>query len=158
MAFKGFFCIVGIITVGTAFTMNYCEIPDLIEQYGGEVIVRLTDKVHKPASTIDPVIAGRAIADACAEIDLYLHSRYKLPLTETPAIIKRLACTLTFANLHTDAKADHPAHERAKEARSTLRGIASSTLSIGLSETGSAIEGGDTIQFSAGRNDWQGVW
>jgi len=138
--------------------MSYCDINDLIEQYGGEVIVRLTDKINKPASTIDPMIANRAIADACAEIDLYLHSRYKLPLTETPAMIKRLACTLAFANLHPEEKADHPAHERAKEARSTLRGIANSSLSIGLSETGQAIEGGDTIQFAAGRNDWQGVW
>jgi len=138
--------------------MSYCDIPDLVEQYGGEMIVRLTDKANKPASTIDPIIVGRAISDACAEIDLYLHSRYKLPLDKIPAIIKRLACTLAFANLHTEEKADHPAHERAKEARSTLRSIASSALSIGLSEKGEAIDGGDTIQFAAGRNDWQGVW
>jgi len=138
--------------------MTYCDISDLVEQYGGEIIVIKTDKINKPASIIDPIIAGRAIADACAEIDLYLHSRYKLPLTKIPAIIKRLACTLAFANLNLEEKADHPAHERAKEARSTLRSIASSALSIGLSETGSTIEGGDTIQFSAGRNDWQGVW
>jgi len=138
--------------------MNYCDTGDLTEQYGYELIVRLTDKVSKPASTIDAIVANRAIADASAEIDLYLHSRYKLPLTETPAIIKRLACTLAFANLHAKEKADHPAHERAKEARSTLRGIASSALSIGLSEDGKAIEGGDTIQFSAGRNDWKDLW
>jgi len=138
--------------------MNYCEISDLIEQYGGEVMVIKTDKINKPASTIDPIIAGRAIADACAEIDLYLHSRYKLPLTETPAMIKRLACTLAFAHLHPEEKADHPAHERAKEARSTLKGIAAGSLSIGLSEAGQAIETGSRIQFSAGRNDWQGRW
>jgi len=138
--------------------MTYCDIGDLIEQYGGEMIARLTDKANKPASTIDPIIAGRAISDACAEIDLYLHSRYKLPLTDTPSIIKRLACTLAFANLHAEEKNDHPAHERAKEARSTLRNIANSSLSIGLSEKGEAIEGSDTIQFAAGRNDWQGVW
>jgi len=138
--------------------MSYCDTGDLVEQYGGEVIVRLTDKVNKPASAIDPIIAGRAINDASAEIDLYLHSRYKLPLTEIPAIIKRLCCTLAFANLHADEKAEHPAHERAKEARSTLKGIAAGSLSIGLSEAGQAIETGSRIQFSEGRNDWKARW
>jgi len=138
--------------------MSYCKVSDLIEQYGEEVIIRLTDKTNKPVTTIDLNIAGRAISDASAEIDLYLHSRYKLPLSETPAIIKRLACTLAFANLSALSKEASPAHERAKEARQTLKGIAQNALSIGLSDKGEAIEGGDTIRFTSGRNDWAGVW
>jgi len=137
--------------------MNYCTIADLIEQYGEQPLIERTDKLNKPPLAIDSTVANRAIADASAEIDLHLHSRYKLPLSEIPAIIKRLACTLAFANLHSEFP-EHAAHQRAKEARQTLKGIASSSLSIGLSAGGKDIEGGDTIQFSSGRNDWAGIW
>jgi len=138
--------------------MNYCAIDDLVEQYGGEVITRLTDKINKPAKAIDPIVAQRVIFDASAEIDLYLHSRYTLPLKDVPAIIKRLCCTLAFAYLHPNEDQTHGAHQRAKEARQTLKDIAKGILSIGLSESGNSIQTGQTVAYSAGRNDWAGIW
>ncbi|MFG9413934.1 phage protein Gp36 family protein, partial [Pseudomonas aeruginosa] len=56
--------------------MSYCTLADLIEQYSEQKIRELSDRVNKPATTIDTVIVDRAIADADSEIDLHLHGRY----------------------------------------------------------------------------------
>ena len=83
--------------------MSYCTLADLIEQYSEQKIREVSDRVNKPATTIDTVIVDRAIADADSEIDLHLHGRYQLPLASVPTALKRIACGLAYANLLTGA-------------------------------------------------------
>ncbi|WP_249123766.1 gp436 family protein [Pseudomonas aeruginosa] len=88
--------------------MSYCTQADLVEQYGEASIRQLSDRVNKPATTIDPAVVAQAIADADAEIDLHLHARYQLPLAQVPVVLKRVACVLAFANLHTQVRTTTP--------------------------------------------------
>jgi len=59
--------------------MNYCSEADLIEQYGVEALIVLSDRTNKPQSTLDSAVIARAISDASDEINLYLEGRYGLP-------------------------------------------------------------------------------
>ena len=138
--------------------MTYCTQDELVEQYGEAVIRQLSDRVNKPAIAIDPDVVAQAITDADAEIDLHLHARYQLPLAEVPVVLKRVACVLAFANLHTQVKDDHPALQDAERKRKLLVGISTGKLSLALTATGTPAPIGNTVQISAGRNDWGNQW
>lgn len=138
--------------------MSYCTQADLVETYGEQELKQLSDRVNKPAQVVDAAVIGRAIADADAEIDLHLDGRYTLPLASVPLVLKRVACTLTYANLHTRLADDHPAHLAAERSRKLLSGIASGKLSLGLDSSGQPAPIANTVQVSAGRNDWGGSW
>jgi phage gp36-like protein len=51
---------------------------------------------------IDAVVLGRALADADAEINGYLATRYTLPFSSTPEVINRLACEIARYRLYDD--------------------------------------------------------
>ncbi|MBX6838923.1 DUF1320 domain-containing protein, partial [Pseudomonas aeruginosa] len=112
--------------------MSYCTLADLIEQYSEQKIRELSDRVNKPATTIDTVIVDRAIADADSEIDLHLHGRYQLPLASVPTALKRIACGLAYANLHIVLKEENPVYKTAEHLRKLLSGIANGKLSLAL--------------------------
>lgn len=138
--------------------MSYCTLDDLVEQYGEALIRQLSDRVNKPATAIDSAVVGQAIADADAEIDLHLHARYQLPLAQVPVVLKRVACVLAFANLHTQVKDDHPALQDAERKRKLLSGISTGKLSLALTSTGTPAPIANTVQISQGRNDWGTKW
>ncbi|RUI34547.1 gp436 family protein [Pseudomonas aeruginosa] len=138
--------------------MSYCTLDDLVEQYGEADIRNLSDRLHKPGQAIDPAVVGQAISDADAEIDMYLHARYQLPLAMVPSVLKRIACVLAFANLHTRVKDDHPAHLAAGRQRKVLEGIANGKLSLALTSAGTPAPIANTVQISEGRNDWGADW
>ncbi|MCP8465194.1 DUF1320 domain-containing protein [Pseudomonas sp. ZM23] len=138
--------------------MSYCTQADLVEQYGEAVIRQLSDRVNKPATAIDPAVVDQAIADADAEIDLHLHARYQLPLAEVPTVLKRVACVLAYANLHTQVQEDHPALQDAERKRKLLGGISTGKLSLALSSAGTPAPIANTVQISQGRNDWGNTW
>lgn len=138
--------------------MSYCTQADLVEQYGETVIRQLSDRVNKPATAIDPAVVAQAIADADAEIDLHLHARYQLPLAEVPTVLKRVACVLAYANLHTQVPEEHPALQDAERKRKLLGGISAGKLSLALSSAGTPAPIANTVQISQGRNDWGDKW
>ncbi|MGU4182204.1 gp436 family protein [Pseudomonas aeruginosa] len=134
--------------------MSYCTLADLIEQYSEQKIREVSDRVNKPATTIDTVIVDRAIADADSEIDLHLHGRYQLPLASVPTALKRIACGLAYANLHIVLKEENPVYKTAEHLRKLLSGIANGKLSLALDADGKPAPVANTVQISEGRNDW----
>ncbi|MEJ6387822.1 DUF1320 domain-containing protein, partial [Pseudomonas aeruginosa] len=105
-----------------------------------------------------PAVVAQAIADADAEIDLHLHARYQLPLAQVPVVLKRVACVLAFANLHTQVKDDHPAIQDAERKRKLLGNISSGKLSLALTSSGTPAPIANTVQISSQRNDFGGTW
>lgn len=83
--------------------MPYCTQQDLIDRFGENELVQLTDRSDPPAGIIDSTVVDKAIADAGALIDSYLQARYSLPLVQVPATLERVACDLTRYYLHEDA-------------------------------------------------------
>jgi phage gp36-like protein len=139
--------------------MRYCTLEDLIATYGEARLAELTDRDHMPATTIDEAVVERAIADAEAEINMYLAGRHVLPLPSVPVMLTRIACDVAWFNLHTQVDGDHPAAVALKRRRAQLEGVANGKLSLGLDEADAPVPTDETVQVAPGRNDFgAGGW
>ena len=85
-------------------------------------------------------VVSDAIADASAEVDTYLASRYSLPLASVPDAIARIAAQIARYNLwRRDVVADHLAYVAYKDALKDLAKIADGSMNLGLTPLGTAI-------------------
>jgi phage gp36-like protein len=80
--------------------MSYASQADMIERFGATELAQRTDRTN--GTVIDVAVLARALADADAEIDVYLSKRYTLPLESTPTSINRLACEIARYRLFDD--------------------------------------------------------
>jgi len=111
--------------------MAYAVQADLEQRFGEAELVRLTDRAAPPTGQVDAAVVTRAIADAEAEINGYLASRYTLPLGSTPEILKRLTCDLARYLLYDDVAPDQ-IRDRYKDAVALLKGIAEGKVSLAI--------------------------
>lgn len=126
--------------------MAYVTQQQLVDRFGAQLLLQLTDRAVPPAGQIDPAIVTGAIRDAGAVIDGYLAGRYQLPLEDVPDLVRDLALSIAIYKLHPFApdpkiQADYDGALRA------LRDIANGTLR--LSVAGIEPGGADTsgVQF-----------
>ena len=109
----------------------YATQADLVARFGESEIGQVGDT--DGSGEVDPALIVRALADADAEINAALASRYQLPLPSVPPMLTRIACDLARFNLYTDEVSDVVAM-RYKRAVAMLADIASGKLSLGLPE------------------------
>jgi phage gp36-like protein len=132
--------------------MTYCTKPDLISAFGEEEIISLTDRAAN--AVVNDAVLNAAIADADAQINIWLQGSYSLPLPTVPAVLTRIACNVTRYLLWGDIAEDHPAARRYAEDIRTLRAIARGEASLGLTAAGESTARVDLVQVSSGRNDF----
>jgi phage gp36-like protein len=78
--------------------MAYAQPSDMIARYPNRDLVQLTNE--DPTQTVvNQTVLQQALADASAEIDGYLESRFTLPLSDPPAVLARLACDVAMYRL-----------------------------------------------------------
>ncbi|MGH7916424.1 MAG: gp436 family protein [Candidatus Binataceae bacterium] len=114
--------------------MSYATSDDLIARYPNRDLVQLTNE--DPAQTlINTTPLEQALIDASAEIDMYLDSRFELPLANPPAVLNRLACDIAMYRLQSlrplHDLAD--ARQRYNDALQTLLRVAAGEVALGLS-------------------------
>jgi phage gp36-like protein len=80
--------------------MTYATQSGLIQRYGEQMLVALTDRADVPSGAIDADVVARALAEADALIDGYLAGRYSLPLTIVPPILPPIAEVIAIYSLH----------------------------------------------------------
>lgn len=115
--------------------MPYLTLQGLIDRYGEDELIQLTDRVGD--GMVDATVVARAIADAEAEIDAYLASRMSLPLATVPAILERLAAAIVRHSLYKDVAPETV--EKARDAAITLlRDVSAGRASLGSSPEGAA--------------------
>ncbi|MCS4503891.1 DUF1320 family protein [Arhodomonas aquaeolei] len=131
--------------------MTYAAVTDLVERFGEEEIIQLTDRSH--TGSIDGAVAERALGDATAEIDGYLAARYVLPLEHTPVVLVRLCADLARYYLYDD-HAPEQVSERRKAAVETLRRLSAGQVALGVSEQGDAPETADGAEMDGGGRVW----
>src|SRR5260370_16944956 len=69
--------------------MVYAQPSDMIARYPNRDLVQLTNE--DPTQTVvNQIVLQQALADASAEIDGYLESRFTLPLSDPPAVLAPL--------------------------------------------------------------------
>ena len=72
--------------------MGYATQQDLVERFGEEELIQLTDREHAQLIVAD--VIDRALSDADAEIDSYLGVRYTLPLVSIPVLLVGVAANI----------------------------------------------------------------
>ncbi|MDX1755883.1 MAG: phage protein Gp36 family protein [Marinobacter sp.] len=131
--------------------MTYATQADMVERFGEGELIDLTDRNHTGA--IDATVLGRALADATAEIDGYLASRYDLPLASTPVVLVRVCADLARYYLHDD-HAPEQVTERHKAAVALLRRISDGQVSLGASESGGTPTTNNGAEMAGGGRIW----
>lgn len=127
--------------------MNYCTQQDMIERFGEQELIQLTDRADPPTGGIDGTVLDKAIADASAFIDGYLAKRYRLPLADVPPFLARLCCQVARYYLHDDA-APEEVRERYKDAERTLLRIAKGEVILPGLDGAEPSHPGDSVQTS----------
>ncbi len=135
--------------------MTYATQQDLIDRYGEEELLQLTDRAN--TGSIVAAVVNKALADADAEIDSYLAARYALPLATVPEVVVRLASDMARFYLYDD-RATEGVSKRYDNAVKLLRSIASGAASIGVdsahaqpaTDGGPSVDGNDRA-FTTGR-------
>jgi len=72
--------------------MTYCAKQDMIDRFGEEELIQLTDRASVGA--IDDAVLNQAIADADAQVDRKLRGRYTVPITPAPDELTQIACDI----------------------------------------------------------------
>lgn len=116
--------------------MSYCTQQDLIDRFGEDELIQLTDR--NDVGVIDSAVVDAATNRAGNKVDRYCRDRYLLPLN--PAVdVLDIACDLSRFYLYED-HATEEVEKRYDTALADLRDIATGRqkLSAALATTGSS--------------------
>jgi phage gp36-like protein len=107
--------------------MSYATQTDMVDRFGETEMAQRTDRTN--GTNIDAVVLGRALADAEAEIDGYLATRYSLPLASVPVVLTRLAADMARYNLYDDG-VPTTVRQRYEDAVSLLKRMSSGDVQL----------------------------
>lgn len=127
--------------------MGYCTQVDMVNRFGAEELIQLTDRTN--AGVIDTTVLDAAIADASAEMDGYLGGRYTLPLITVPVVLSRLCADMVRYYLYDDVPLDQ-VRQRYEDAIAFLRRVASGQVTLGLATDGKAATPSDGAEMQSG--------
>jgi phage gp36-like protein len=132
--------------------VTYATQTDLVERFGEEELIQLTDRANVGA--IDSAVLARAIADADAEIDSYVRAGgHTVPLSPVPDVVSRLAADIVRYRLHDDAATDE-VRKRYEDARRTLEAIAAGRVSLGADDAVTTATGRPVLRAGVSGHDW----
>ena len=139
--------------------MTYATQQDLVDRFGELELIQLTDRADPPADAINATVVGKVLADADAEINGYLATRYTLPLAPVPTIIERLAADMARYYLYED-RVTEQVKERYDTAVKFLTAVSKGVVTLGVdaasaapAESGGAqVAAGDRV-FTVGKAD-----
>lgn len=133
----------------------YVTPQDLIDEFGTDEIVELTDRREPRTYEVDTAVAQRACDRADAEIDAHLSARYVLPLATVPTVLQYMARDLARFYLYTGEPAA-VVKSRYDAARTMLRDVQSGRMSLGVDAVGVEVTTAtsDMPQFDVGPKAW----
>lgn len=111
--------------------MGYATKQNLIDRFGAEELIQLTDRATPPAGVINDTVLNQALADADAEADGYLGARYTLPLASVPLALKRIAADIARYRLY-DNRATDEVRQRYEDAVKFLRDVSRKEATLGI--------------------------
>lgn len=112
--------------------MTYATQQNMIDRYGQQELVELTDRAN--LGVLDGAILDSVLADADSEINAYLASRYTLPLASVPPVLMKFACDIARYQLY-DTRASEQVRDRYKAAIAFLKMVSEGKASLGLDAT-----------------------
>lgn len=128
---------------------NYIVKADVLEQLPEETLVQLTD--DEGIGAVNDTRVNAAIDDAEGEADGYLSTRYSVPLSPVPGVVKKFCADIAIYNLFSRRDTMPPEREKRYEnAVKFLSNAAKGLVSLGANapEPSSSANGAD-IESSA---------
>lgn len=126
--------------------MIYSTEQDLIDRFGGQELLQISDRTN--LGTIDSAVVARAIADAGAVIDAHLSARYSLPLATVVPVLTRIGCDLARWYLYADAATDQVGRNY-DEAMKLLASLRSGEITLGFEPAGGVAHKAPDRVFNA---------
>ncbi|MDR1890116.1 MAG: DUF1320 domain-containing protein [Zoogloeaceae bacterium] len=119
--------------------MNYASPEDLINAFGEQEMIQLTDRDNIPPAVVDVLRVEQACEAAQGVVDGYVSQRYALPIVGchdwrggadrvAPPLLKRLTVDIARYYLYDDLAPEHEVYRRYKSAERDLELIATGTL------------------------------
>lgn len=125
----------------------YASAQDIIDRYGNEQLLLLTDRDGNQAA--DTEVVDQALTDASAEIDTYIAAKYAMPLASVPASLVRPCVDIAVYRLAADRDLGTEEHRlRYEDAIAYLKRIAKGDVSLGLAKPPKSSNG---VVFVKGR-------
>lgn len=121
--------------------MTYATLQTLIDRYGEDMLLGITDRATPPAGVIDTVVVERALANADATINGRLGTRYVVPLAETPPEIRDIAEAIAIYRLHV-YKPDEKISDDYDDAVATLKAMADGAVVLSAATIAPVETGG----------------
>lgn len=109
--------------------MTYCTQDDLIDLFGRDEVVQLTDRDGD--NDPDTAYLDQVLADTDAEMDAYLRVRYALPLSATPVRLRAVACDIARYRLYPLAVPE-AVRQRYEDSRMYLKDVAAGRAELDL--------------------------
>ncbi|MBL0142657.1 MAG: DUF1320 domain-containing protein [Betaproteobacteria bacterium] len=129
--------------------MGYCAQADLEARFGAEELKQLTDETNVPPATIEVAEVANACAEASSLIDGYLRSRYTLPLSTIPDVLKKWACDIARFYLWDDRAGEGtPVRAAYDDALKQLEAVAKGTFALVTSAGADVSQGTGSIAIS----------
>ena len=111
--------------------MTYASKSDLIELFGELELTQLTDRAHKPPTTVDDALVAKQLDFASGVVDGYLGKVYALPLASPPSILVKVTADLARYYLHgKSADKDSPVTRAHAEAIAWLTQVAGGIVKL----------------------------
>lgn len=135
--------------------MLYAVKADILEQLPESDLIGLTD--DPGTGEVDDSVVDRAIADAAALIESYIHGRYPAPLDPVPPVIRRIAVDLAIYDLFSRRSMDCPEirKDRHKAAMSLLDRLADGRVTLGV-ETPAPASSSHTAEMTGSDSVFSG--
>jgi phage gp36-like protein len=127
--------------------VTYATQQDLIDRFGLDEITQISDETG--SGTLDTGRVAQALADANAQIDGFLGTRYTLPLSTIPAALNLIACDVSRYRL-----ARLPADEMRRRYEDALRWlgkVATGEYGLGVDAEGQVPAETSGVQISGDR-------
>ena len=111
--------------------MTYASQEDIVDLYGEDLLVRLTDTTRSNA--IDTVVVGRGLQSADDIINSYVSERYTLPLPMVPGVLRECGVDIAVYKIALSTTKKTPEmRQRYEDAIALLERIGSGKAGLGL--------------------------
>ena len=127
--------------------MPYATKQDLIDRFGADELIELTDRADPPAGEIDDAVLGEVQDTADALIDSHLLERYAVPVSPVPDLLVAVAADIARYRLYKDNPPE-VVTDRHKAAMKTLGDLARGIITIDATAATQPSSGG-SVQISA---------
>jgi phage gp36-like protein len=133
--------------------MAYAVLANFIALFGEREIIALTDRAM--TGTVNETLLNEAVAQASAEIDRKLASRYKLPFSRVTPALTRICCDMTRYYLSgAEANETDAVVARYKQALKDLDAVRDGREGLGLDEDAAPVTDSGAVRVNAPRRQF----